>query len=265
MKLVIHCGLHKTGTTSFQNFCRDNRSTLLDVGIHYPPYKDNYQHSFLIHDIQESGMSSIQEYLDHAYAEARGLCHTVLLSGEDFENCIVDVSLAADIESAAYKTGFESVTWVVVTRDQDELLHSLYAEMSKHGVTLRLDKLKQWAAKRGCLYISANLCNNIFVLDYYRFEDRFMQHTSGAHIVLRFEDFVRDTIGMALFEEILPEEKLAALRKTAVPKSGKKNIRLGKYQVEANYIATALGVERFSKRQYSFMLAPLIWLSRRKA
>lgn len=264
MKLVIHCGLHKTGSTSFQGFCGDNRSTLLNIGIHYPRYKNKNQHSFLIHDFQELGISSIQDYLDHAYAEAQGVCHTVLLSGEDFENCIVDVSLAADIESAAYEAGFESVTWVIVTREQDDLLRSLYAEMSKHGVTLRLDKLKLWAAKRGCLYISANLCNYIFVLDYYQFEDRFKQHTSGAHIVLRFEDFVRNFIGMALFEKILPEDKLAALRESAVSNSGKKNIRLSEYQVETNYIATALGLEHFRRRPFSFLLAPLIWLRRRK-
>ena len=264
MKLVIHCGLHKTATSSFQQFCHYNRSTLFDIGVYYPKYKDKNQHSYLIHDIQNIGMSSIHDFLIEAYAEVQGDCHTVLLSGENFENCIVDVALAADIETTAYKAGFESVTWVVVTREQDSLLKSLYSELSKHGVTLRLDNLKSWAEKRGCLFISASKCNHIFVLDYRRFEDRFKRHTSGTQIELPFEDFVREYTGMVLFERLLPENNISTLRERAIFSNDAVNTRLSEYNIEANYVATALKVERIRKRPYSFLLLPLILLRNRK-
>jgi hypothetical protein len=264
MKLVIHCGLHKTATTSFQTFCSDNRSALFDVGICYPRLGNKTQHSYLMHDVQETDIGILEEYLNRIYAEVDGVCHTVLLSGEDFENCIVDVGLAVDIEAAANRSGFESVTWVVVTRGLDELLRSLYAEMSKHGVTLRFDTLARSAAKSGCMYVSTQNYNYIFVLDYTRFEARFKENTSGGHIVLSYEDFTRDFVGMVLLKKLLSENKFFKFRKLAKFNTEIKNKRITAFQVEANYLSTALGVGRLRRRRYSFLLSPFIWLRRRK-
>lgn len=33
---IIHAGLHKTGTTTLQDFCADNRNWLAERGVHYP-------------------------------------------------------------------------------------------------------------------------------------------------------------------------------------------------------------------------------------
>ena len=41
MKVVIHMGLHKTGSTSFQNFLHYNKKSLLSVGILYPDIDNN--------------------------------------------------------------------------------------------------------------------------------------------------------------------------------------------------------------------------------
>ncbi|UCH48985.1 MAG: hypothetical protein JSU95_04090 [Betaproteobacteria bacterium] len=35
MKLTMHIGLHKTGTTALQNACRDGSAMLADAGVHY--------------------------------------------------------------------------------------------------------------------------------------------------------------------------------------------------------------------------------------
>lgn len=38
-RLVVHIGLEKTGTTSFQRFCAENRAGLAEAGILYPRYR----------------------------------------------------------------------------------------------------------------------------------------------------------------------------------------------------------------------------------
>src|SRR6056297_1223300 len=103
MKLVIHCGLHKTGTTSFQKFCFHNRFLLRGFGIYYPKYCKYDQHSYVLWKAQQRGMGTLGSFFAKSFAEATSDCHTVLLSGEDFENCIVDVALASEIEALAYK------------------------------------------------------------------------------------------------------------------------------------------------------------------
>lgn len=49
MKITIHCGLHKTGTTSIQYFCNLYRDTLADAGLVYPLYVDNAGHKHQSH------------------------------------------------------------------------------------------------------------------------------------------------------------------------------------------------------------------------
>ena len=36
MKLVLHVGIHKTGTSAIQAFCKENRATLAEIGVLYP-------------------------------------------------------------------------------------------------------------------------------------------------------------------------------------------------------------------------------------
>ena len=36
MKLVIHVGIHKTGTSAIQAFCKENRAALAELGLLYP-------------------------------------------------------------------------------------------------------------------------------------------------------------------------------------------------------------------------------------
>ena len=116
MNLVIHCGLHKTATTSFQHFCRSNQSELASLGVCFPNYKGYNQHGLLMHEFQRLGIGVVEEYFGQFFEQASPTSNTVLLSGESFENCIVDLSVAQELEEAAKKSGFSSGTWVVVTR-----------------------------------------------------------------------------------------------------------------------------------------------------
>ena len=51
MRLILHIGTHKTGTSSLQLFCRNNRKALLEHGIFYPKTSHNALHVFMNSDL----------------------------------------------------------------------------------------------------------------------------------------------------------------------------------------------------------------------
>lgn len=244
MRLFIHCGLHKTATTSFQRLCKEYQSDLLKFGVYYPNYSNKFQHSFLLHDVQRQDIKVAEKFFTEVYNDATSKCHTILLSGEDFENCIVDLAVAKELEAAAEGAGFVSVTWIVVTRNQKDLIESLYAEMSKHGVVLELEELKIAALERGCFYTATTNYNYIFVLDYLRLKERFNCGTSGSNIEIEYGNFTKDFVGRALFEMILSDSELEAFEKLIKREERIQNKRLSDLQVEANYLRTALHSRR---------------------
>ncbi|WP_299830502.1 hypothetical protein [uncultured Roseobacter sp.] len=265
MKLVIHCGLHKTGTTSFQKFCFANRLLLRDFGVHYPEYGDQFQHSHVLWEVQRRGSEALGAYLQECFREAEPTCHTVLLSGEDFENCIADVALASEIEALAHEAGFDAISWVVVTRPIEDYISSLYAEKSKHGVVLSREVVQKAAKERGCLYLSTVNFNYIFIFDFERFAKRFRHHVSGQVIEYDFDSFMVDHPGVVLLRQLLSEDAFTQFQAAAEIGKRAENERLNYDQVEANYVATALGVERLKSNWFRPLAAPFIWLRLRKA
>lgn len=265
MKLFIHCGLHKTATTSFQVLCKKNQNKLSECGVYYPNYSNSFQHSHLLHDVQRQNIEVAKRFFAKVYSDANPKCHTVLLSGEDFENCIVDLALANEIETAAENSGFESVTWIVVTRNQIDLLKSLYAQKSQHGIVLEFEMMKNAALERGCLYATTVKYNYIFVLDYSRFEARFKYGTSGNKIQIEYDDFLKGFVGRAIFALMMSELELEDFQKIAKFDEKRHNKRLSNLQIEAKYLNTAL----YSRRRTLLPLLPLLlvvyyWVMLRK-
>lgn len=263
MKLVIHCGLHKTGTSSFQHFCANNRDLLRGKGLHYPEWNGREQHSYLLHVVQKNGLDVLRAFLSDNHAKAIDTCHTVLISGEDFENCIVDLAFAAEVEQCALDAGFVSIEWVVVTRDMDALLPSLYSQLSSHKVILREDSLYKIAHERGCFYLSTEDYSPIFVLDFARFAERFRAHVTGSVWDIGFKDFVADHAGMVLLQRYLEPAAFEDVKRSASYEESPRNPRKDETRVEIGYIATFLGTKRFNRLRYRWMIAPLLWLRMR--
>lgn len=213
-------------------------------------------------ELQKHGPLTLGTFLADCVCAAGTDCHTVLLSGEDFENCLIDISLALEVEAQARAAGFGEVEWVVVARSVEAYVPSIYSEMSKHGVVLQQETLERAAAERGCFYLSTSTYNYIFALDYRRFSERFARSVRGRLVEFRFEDFLRDFPGAVLLTRILDAEAFGTFC-TMVRSSGQKhNERLDDRQIEANYLATALGVARLAGKRYRFVMQPLIWLRR---
>ena len=264
MRLVIHCGCHKTATTSFQQFCDVNRALLLNARICYPKYNNNYQHSNLMWRIQREGIAVFGQFLRAATEGLDGAFDTLLLSGEDFENAIVDLALAHELEAEARAAGFEEIQWVVVTRAPEEYALAIYAEKSKHNVVLSkyivLEALKQ----RGCLYVSTRYYNYIFVLDYARFERRFVEAVTGRVWHFEMSDFVAGGVGANLLRKLVTPERYAAFSTAAKTLKGAANTRVPDHLVEQKYMANALGLRDYRrwKLHWRWLMAILAWVRR---
>ena len=81
MQLVIHAGIHRTGTTSLQRFLAKNRAALAGQGIVYPGEENNHQAlAWALH----RGQADAEAVLA-LVAEGRAVgARTMVLSGEDF-------------------------------------------------------------------------------------------------------------------------------------------------------------------------------------
>lgn len=88
MKLILHIGSHKTGTTTIQTYCHSVKNKLATQKIHYPSLdglETAYQHSDLASYIQDKNATKLQKILSQVKADALvNKCETILLSGERF-------------------------------------------------------------------------------------------------------------------------------------------------------------------------------------
>lgn len=89
IRLAIHVGPHKTGSTSVQRACHAARDTLAESGVWYPPsvpgaeWPDQHADIWLM--MRAGCDEAIWEWLDVAHAEAtRRGCDAILISSENF-------------------------------------------------------------------------------------------------------------------------------------------------------------------------------------
>ena len=81
MRLIVHAGIHRTGTTSLQKCLERNRAVLAARGVHYPPTEGG-RHRSLLKALRDPAAGS-----DAIAVLADGVpdgTHTVIVSNEDF-------------------------------------------------------------------------------------------------------------------------------------------------------------------------------------
>lgn len=159
MRLLLHIGTHKTGTTSVQMFCARNRGTLRRQGLWYPDYdligrQGHFAHHHLAHAIaglptSRGNRPEAFEFLSAIRAQAAH-DETVLISAEPFWRHVcppVELSENEYLADGGAKTywqrrrdyvralrdaiGDVEVEVAVVLRRQDHCAESLYKERVK--------------------------------------------------------------------------------------------------------------------------------------
>ena len=151
MKLILHIGTHKTGTTALQQFLHTNRRTLAACGFHYATPPHGLQHSNLVSSALTAGESpSVEAFLTrHAEMARRHGAHTLLASAENFyamsvllgvrrrqvcANAIERDRLLIETLQALMPTGIDTVQIVCYFRRPDRYAESLYSQHVKRGV-----------------------------------------------------------------------------------------------------------------------------------
>ncbi|HEV2570018.1 hypothetical protein [Sphingomonas sp.] len=129
MRLIVHAGLHKTGSTYLQHIMNDHHAELRAAGVWYERQDGYPAHHFAAWAMLRGDMAPLERMIREA---AQSGCGTVILSSEDLEGALFDGVTAAGIERAAAAMGVESVEWHVCLRDPGEAFSSLYAQLQYH-------------------------------------------------------------------------------------------------------------------------------------
>lgn len=159
MRMILHIGTHKTGTTSIQKFCARNRQRLRTGGLWYPDYdligrEGHYAHHHLANAIaglptSRGGLEEAAAFFDAVRRQA-GHGETVLISAEALWRHVTPPVALADNEFAAAGSedsywdrrrnfvkrvaefaGSDDVEVVAVLRRQDDCAESMFKERIK--------------------------------------------------------------------------------------------------------------------------------------
>lgn len=204
MKLVLHIGTHKTGTTAVQRFLSQNRVQLLEMGYYYPVYSDviqdksdHYAHIDVAKGLMgQSQILSVEEskqFLSEVstIADKKG-AHTTLLSAESFirgmtgtsskkwnriesfirlvKSCITseDVEVTMTIRSlATYLTSLYNEHVKVTGYSKDIIsFHSEFRE--RFNYPLLIEKWSKYFPKLSCLQYEKLGKGNEFIENWLR-------------------------------------------------------------------------------------------------
>jgi hypothetical protein len=152
MKLILHIGTHKTGSTALQQFLYANRPTLETFGLHYATAPHGVCDSNPIANALNVGQTSVvQAYLEkHEELARRRGCDTILVSAENFYAMTVQAAMqrrqsytnAVKRDQTLIKTlhsvvpsGVDTVQIVCYFRRPDRYAESLYSQHVKRGVS----------------------------------------------------------------------------------------------------------------------------------
>jgi hypothetical protein len=151
MKLILHIGTHKTGTTALQQFLYENRELLAARGFHYATPPHGLQEANLVANALNVGQSNIvQAFLGKQINLARQIgAQTILASAENFYAMSVLDAMqrrevcanAVERDRALIETlqslmpeGIDTPEVVCYFRRPDRYAESLYSQHVKRGI-----------------------------------------------------------------------------------------------------------------------------------
>jgi hypothetical protein len=151
----FHIGLHKTGTTAFQDTLALNRRSLAKQGFWYPaigaPYPGAGQHNLAWEQYGDDRFRRIHGDLDELTSELahRGF-DNLIISSEDFSRALYSGGVR-EINERMMGLGYTTRILLVV-RHQADLLIRNYREAIKHGYPESFDRFIGNAVETGQLW-----------------------------------------------------------------------------------------------------------------
>lgn len=155
MRLILHAGTHKTGTTSIQQALHANRTWLRERGVHYPDPEGwfggnpaaHHAFSHAVAGIGEASVDDARRFIE-AVADATEEGETVLLSAEPVYRHVIgppDDDWWA--RHSAYLDGLASVLRpfdvevFLIFRRRDAFIESVYHEQVSNGYSKPFERM----------------------------------------------------------------------------------------------------------------------------
>ena len=170
-RLILHAGLHKTGTTAIQSFCAGNRDGLYQKGIWYPDYQPIRQSRPRTHHDIASAVAEDTTWENFTYQEVKQLISfwkehagdtVIFLSSEKICRYLSpDTSRDWKLRRLTYLQNFADlfqdfeVEPVLILRRQDDFIHSAYLENLHKGTregTLTFPEFRELSLKTRLRY-----------------------------------------------------------------------------------------------------------------
>jgi hypothetical protein len=190
VKVFIHIGPHKTGTTYIQRECAERRQELLDIGIFYPKTWNNFLfgHTGIYHQLRQKHFEHFRQTYEKMIEETPSASLSILLSNENLEDLEED-----GIRALAKNFSAHDVKIVYHVREWTALLTSTWQENVKHGSR---DTLAEYAYSHCVSPATSPMFNYNLVIDRYA-------STFGAeNIIIRVYDNILAAQG-DLLEDLL--------------------------------------------------------------
>ncbi len=129
MRLIVHIGLHKTGSTYLQHILNDNSEVLKSHGLYYQHQHGYPAHHHLAWELLSGKHESLVRLIDEA---RRAGCNQLLVSSEDLEGILYDDRSLEAIQRAARQGMVKEIEYHVVLREPGSAFGSLFRELAKH-------------------------------------------------------------------------------------------------------------------------------------
>lgn len=153
-ELVVHCGLHKTGTTALQNFLTGNRAVLRRHGVLYPlvgtPHNLSGQHNIAWQMARDRRFRSVWGDIEALFEEIGSFDGRVILSSEEFEGSLLHPDRWPRLVGRAAASGYQ-VRLVVYRREVSAFLQSVYLQKLRSGYGQEFSLAARLAVEHGDL------------------------------------------------------------------------------------------------------------------
>ena len=133
-KIFIHCGLHKTGTTSIQNFLFSNPSLLKKNNFLYPligiPDSNKAHHNFGWELSGDERFNKSNGTIEELKEKIKYIDQDIILSTESFETILNDVDKLEFLKTTFEDINFQT-SFVIFIRNPIDYLISCYLQLLK--------------------------------------------------------------------------------------------------------------------------------------
>jgi len=245
MRAVIHAGLHKTGTSSFQRCCYDLQEELLKQQIHYPHVEGLVHHNRLVDSADVDWLTALVSSTRNKAGEEGCL----LISAENLE-----YQLHSDqperIEKTLHQAGVNDVIWVLCFREPFAAYRSLYAQLSYSGRNLRIARaILEFEATGHLIAAKGTLCTQNrsqiqrFHFNYPRLIQDLKQRLMGNVVGIDFKDFTKHSKvpGDLLIRALSAEGKGLSDLSDQIPTHTNRSTTAK--QIERNYVHRFFGFD----------------------